>query len=77
MAFVVKFNEKDDGTEFGKEDSYQFLHDGVLKVSKKDQNMTTYYGPGAWYSVHTADDHQPTPTPRLPAALSRFPGLSR
>jgi hypothetical protein len=73
MAFVVKFHDGDSGTPYEDEDAYQFLHDGVLKVTKKADNTTTYYGPGTWHSVGTKNDQKPEPTLRLPVKLPHLP----
>jgi hypothetical protein len=80
VAFVVKLADGADtgyvhgGTPYEDDDSYQFLHDGVLKITKKADNTTTYYGPGIWHSVETKTGHAPEQTSRGPIKL---PGITR
>ena len=79
MAFVIFLAMRDEtyvhgGTPYEDEDSYQFLHDGVLKVTTKTPKLTRYFAPGVWRSVETRNDHEPAPTNRWPISM---PGLRR
>ncbi|MET0701646.1 MAG: hypothetical protein ABWY93_18505 [Mycobacterium sp.] len=58
MAFALKLDDSSGvGTEFSDDDMYQFLPDGVLKVT--EGRKVTYYGPGFWQLIQTLDDHRP------------------
>jgi hypothetical protein len=80
MAFVVWLDTRDEtdvhgGTPYEDEDSYQFLHDGVLKITIKADKSTRFYAPGVWRSVETKNEHQPTLTSRWAVNMSRLPGV--
>jgi hypothetical protein len=65
MAFAVKLTDGTGvGTAFGDDDMFQFLPDGVLKITEGDGRKVTYYGPGFWQLVQTLDDHRPGHTKR-------------
>jgi hypothetical protein len=58
MAFALKLNDLTMvGKEFGDEDAFEFLADGILKVTEGPK--VTYYGPGSWQLVQTLNDHRP------------------
>lgn len=58
MAFALKLNDSTGvGTEFSDDDMFEFLPDGVLRVT--EGRKVTYYGPGSWQLVQTLNDHKP------------------
>jgi hypothetical protein len=58
MAFAVKLNDLTmAGKELSDDDSFEFLADGILKVT--EGLKVTYYGPGSWQLVQTLNDHRP------------------
>jgi hypothetical protein len=58
MAFALKLNDLTMvGKEFGDDDSFEFLTDGILKVTEGPK--VTYYGPGSWQLIQTLNDHRP------------------
>lgn len=58
MAFAVKLNDLTmAGKELSDDDSFEFLPDGILKVTEGVK--VTYYGPGSWQLVQTLNDHRP------------------
>ena len=82
MAFVLWLDKPNDssvhgGTPYEDEDAYQFLHDGVLKVTKKADKTSTYYASGIWRSVETRNDHHPELTARWAVNMARLPGMRR
>ncbi|MCV7225911.1 hypothetical protein [Mycolicibacterium komossense] len=58
MAFALKLNDLTmAGKELSDDDSFEFLADGILKVT--EGLKVTYYGPGSWQLVQTLNDHRP------------------
>ncbi len=58
MSFALKLNDLTmAGKEFGDDDSFEFLTDGILRVT--EGLKVTYYGPGSWQLVQTLNDHRP------------------
>jgi hypothetical protein len=58
MAFAVKLDDPTGvGTEFSDDDMFEFLPDGVLRIT--EGRKVTYYGPGFWQQVQTLNDHRP------------------
>ncbi|MCV7063214.1 hypothetical protein [Mycolicibacterium vaccae] len=60
MSFRVKFGRHEQPGEYGDDDTYEFLDNGVLKLSfQKPAQWDEYYAPGAWYQVIAEEKHRP------------------
>jgi hypothetical protein len=63
MAFILQRPGISLGLGFTDDDVYEFMPDGILKVTSGDRQ--TYYAPGAWEWVSTTSDHVQGPSRNL------------
>jgi hypothetical protein len=60
MSFRVKYGRQEQPSEYGDEDTYEFLESGALKLSfQQPAQWDEYYAPHAWYQVIAEGNHGP------------------
>ena len=58
MTFKVKHHDEPTD-DYGDEDTYEFLDDGVLKVRVSSTGKTHYFPAGVWKTLIAGDRHEP------------------
>ena len=58
MTFKVKHHDEP-ADDYGDEDTYEFLGDGVLKVRVSSTGKTYYFPAGVWKTLIAGDRHEP------------------
>jgi hypothetical protein len=58
MTFTVK-HHGEPTDDYGDEDTYEFLGDGVLKVRVSSTGKTYYFPAGVWKTLIAGDRHEP------------------
>jgi hypothetical protein len=58
MTFTLKHPDGP-ADEYGDEDTYEFLNDGVLKVRVSSTGKTYYFPTGVWKTLIAGNGHEP------------------
>ncbi|BBZ32075.1 hypothetical protein AWB99_08370 [Mycolicibacterium confluentis] len=59
----MKFERSEQPGEYGNDDTYEFLDNGVLRLSfSEPAQWDEYYAPHAWYQVVAEEKHRPGAT---------------